>query len=136
MGPKTYWSTATHTRGHAHDRLNRRQANDDNQSEHHGVFDGGGTIFGLEKTTNLQSERIHDGLQRDVTAARLSEITQPCTEFLLRIELAERADFSASCSLCESSNSRVRCVAWGSVTFECGDTSNGKAWRTAFACEG
>ena len=45
------------------DRRNRRQADDDDQGEHHRVFNGSRAIFGPEKATKFRSETLHNSLQ-------------------------------------------------------------------------
>ena len=41
------------------DRLDGREAHDDDQGQHHGVFHRGGAIFGLQKRFDL-IEQLHD----------------------------------------------------------------------------
>mmetsp|Transcript_14392 Transcript_14392/g.29831 ORF Transcript_14392/g.29831 Transcript_14392/m.29831 type:complete len:100 (-) Transcript_14392:345-644(-) len=42
------------------DRLNSGQTYDDDQSQHHGIFNRGGTVFGYEKVLYLLDETLHE----------------------------------------------------------------------------
>ena len=45
------------------DRLDGRQAHDHDEGQHHGIFNRGGAIFRLQKTTQLQDQILHGDLR-------------------------------------------------------------------------
>ena len=48
--------------------LDGRQANDDDQGQHHGVFNRCGAIFALEKTRHFACELFHDFPPKEIDA--------------------------------------------------------------------
>ncbi len=71
------------------DCLNCGQANDDDQSEHHSVFNSRGTIFRNQKTTNFVSETLHD-LLRFLSPQGANRGRENCDQWWISLESAKQ----------------------------------------------
>lgn len=115
------------------DRGDCRQANHDDQRQHHGVFNGGGTIFGHEETAHIQSKHLHRILPTGLLVAALqSPRTKQPTHPIIRLELRwlPSPQATSACPISGGSSRQPANVASFLSNCLCGDFETANEFAT------